>query len=757
MSQPIIAVQDIYDLKRDIDDAAEIVNGDASTEVPTRYGGTKPSIAKAVADALLSHNVNTGQLPEFITADTVADAAARDDLRADMLIAVVEYDTGMGGGGFWYVVPASSVTPNGVNIVQCTGVPTLALVHRTQNTLDVSEWGANDTNSDAVITALNQYAASAISVIDNTEPSNFGRTQSPLTVILSGVIKYSNTLIVYPGVNYELPNGATLKAAADYQIMVRVATRAEWAAATGENYYGKRQLWFAGGGTIDGDNKASIGFLADTVASMSKFDFTAVRVTKRKYATTGTCAAGTKEITLASVDGVAELDTIMVDNDEEQFYTIKSIDGFVVTVDRDFLTTVTDGSVIHRAVGISHHMTQQADVNTEAHDCDIGEFYGTNRDGYACTDLHCTGMAWLNQVGVVCASISGSDFISKTIHKNFNGDLITCATRGLILMRTYHESLNDNHADTYLQPVYGVPITAATLRTFPMIDLRRRSNFTRFIEIRWPTNAVSTTFRRLIRNRGQSTVVDGVTTQSEDLNENPLVAGEFAPFEQQSNLGQMNITNFRGPSNLADFDYKLVVDETGQPPSNNRSAWSCVYNGRTYDYASNQVTYAVNVGQRNRDFSVIGETYPRTAIGAGGLFFGDSSAIPLRMIRYQRLDGDNLAIDYPVMIQGTYAAIHAGSGDPNGVVVGRLGSIRLTDDGGAGSAAYIKETGALNTGWEKFQTTGVLIYAQNNSLTTVPSNGNIAGVDMLPTRVGSWTNASGGDILPGGYGMWVKL
>lgn len=61
MSQSLPTVQEVYDLKRDIDDAAELVNGDASVEVQTRYGGLKPSIAKAVSDALLNQNIVTVQ------------------------------------------------------------------------------------------------------------------------------------------------------------------------------------------------------------------------------------------------------------------------------------------------------------------------------------------------------------------------------------------------------------------------------------------------------------------------------------------------------------------------------------------------------------------------------------------------------------------------------------------------------------------------------------------------------------------------
>lgn len=52
MAEQFPTVQELYDFKRDLDDAALIVNGNESTVVSTRYGGDKPSIARAVNTAL---------------------------------------------------------------------------------------------------------------------------------------------------------------------------------------------------------------------------------------------------------------------------------------------------------------------------------------------------------------------------------------------------------------------------------------------------------------------------------------------------------------------------------------------------------------------------------------------------------------------------------------------------------------------------------------------------------------------------------
>ena len=58
-------------------------------------------------------------------------------------LSLKERTAGNGGGAIWDVVLASTVTPNTFNIVQCVGIPTLALVLRIINrTVNVKHWGA---------------------------------------------------------------------------------------------------------------------------------------------------------------------------------------------------------------------------------------------------------------------------------------------------------------------------------------------------------------------------------------------------------------------------------------------------------------------------------------------------------------------------------------------------------------------------------------------------------------------------------------
>ena len=90
---------------------------------------------------------------------TLNDAILSVDISEGDSINLAERTTGNGGGAMWDVVLSSSVTENGYNIVQCTGVPTLSLVLRVGAEINVKQFGAvgdNVTDDTAAIqSALN--------------------------------------------------------------------------------------------------------------------------------------------------------------------------------------------------------------------------------------------------------------------------------------------------------------------------------------------------------------------------------------------------------------------------------------------------------------------------------------------------------------------------------------------------------------------------------------------------------------------------
>ncbi len=92
-----------------------------------------------------------------------------------------ERTTGNGGGAMWDTVLASTVTPNGYNIVQCVGVPTLALVLRKSTPQCVTQYGAYAgapaaTNSAAIQACWNDNLSSSM-------PEGVFQFDTPLTYI----------------------------------------------------------------------------------------------------------------------------------------------------------------------------------------------------------------------------------------------------------------------------------------------------------------------------------------------------------------------------------------------------------------------------------------------------------------------------------------------------------------------------------------------------------------------------------------------
>lgn len=87
-------------------------------------------------ELVLNNGATQGGIPiakkrnTLLSFDTLADAVANTAMKVGYSVNLKERSTGNGGGAQWDVVLASSVTPNTFDIVQCTGVPTLALVLR---------------------------------------------------------------------------------------------------------------------------------------------------------------------------------------------------------------------------------------------------------------------------------------------------------------------------------------------------------------------------------------------------------------------------------------------------------------------------------------------------------------------------------------------------------------------------------------------------------------------------------------------------
>tara|TARA_R110000744_G_scaffold250022_1_gene366233 strand:- start:313 stop:2214 length:1902 start_codon:yes stop_codon:yes gene_type:complete len=88
----------------------------------------------------LSNVIKTEVSRNFIHNEpTLSDAVLSTDISIGDSINIKERTIGADNGGIWDVVLSSTVTENNYNIVQCTGIATLSLVHRVQTRTNTDE------------------------------------------------------------------------------------------------------------------------------------------------------------------------------------------------------------------------------------------------------------------------------------------------------------------------------------------------------------------------------------------------------------------------------------------------------------------------------------------------------------------------------------------------------------------------------------------------------------------------------------------
>jgi len=122
----------------------------AGSIVTLAQNSTKGSINVDITNNIIK---DLSQAYEF---DTLQDAIVSTVvLPVGKVLNLKERSTGNGGGATWDVVLSGSVTENGYNIVQCTGVPTLSLVLRIGEFILDTQWGVPRDGSDGSVQLQN--------------------------------------------------------------------------------------------------------------------------------------------------------------------------------------------------------------------------------------------------------------------------------------------------------------------------------------------------------------------------------------------------------------------------------------------------------------------------------------------------------------------------------------------------------------------------------------------------------------------------
>lgn len=434
---------------------------------------------------------------------------------------------------------AVGVTGSFIDIGQAAETP----IPWQNGTYTLAMFGAKGAGQDdaRAVAGLNEAVVKHLTRLTDEYKSSFGYIESGLVVDLTGIHSFSNTLILYPGVDYRLPTGSTLSAYMLGQTVVRTASRAELALF--RSVYGCSATRMHGGGYIDGRGLASVGFMADTVTDCSKFDFTVVRCTHRRYRTMCSIAKAGKKVTVSDAKNIVPGDVVYIENTKQEFFSVISVNGCEILLS-DVINDVFSKVVFeHRACGIVGLDAQISYFSIQAHLNDIGCVFAKNSDNIQCTDLRVTGKFEFNMIGILVVAGDGR-FRDITSMHNFDREIVIVNGIASVFDGVYLESMSDSQAAT-LKPPIPEP---ATLHEQPLVDIRGGRSTWR--DINWPTNPKSTRFRRLMRNQGD-TLVENVVGASVPLLAHPADPNDYAMFEDVQG-GHLVYRDVRGWSNLSE-------------------------------------------------------------------------------------------------------------------------------------------------------------------------------------------------------------
>ncbi|WP_404480181.1 hypothetical protein [Novosphingobium sp. BL-52-GroH] len=409
------------------------------------------------------------------------------------------------------------------------------------STLTLGAFGAKGGGADDAdaITALNDYVCARVERISDAYRSTFGFVQSGLVVDLVGIHCFSNTLVIYPGVDYRLPTGSTLVGCKAGQTIVRTASKAEL--GTIGAIYGSSASSMRGGGCIDGAELASIGFLADTVTDCSRFEFTVVRCSHRRYRTTCSGGAGGSEVTVSGSIDARVGDTVQIPEAPDEFFSVVEVRGHTLKLGRTLRRALDGAALVHRACGLSGIDAQITRFDVQASRNDVGWSFGANADGIHGTDLRVTGKAEFNMIGLIFIQGDGR-FRDVTLMHNFDRELVYVSGIASCFDGIYLETMSDAQAKNVPPPVND----KVDLQRQPLVDVRGGRMTMR--DVNWPNNPTSTSFRRLLRNRGD-TLVSGMVGSTVPLLHNPADPDDISPFEEVAG-SRLTIRDVRGWTNI---------------------------------------------------------------------------------------------------------------------------------------------------------------------------------------------------------------
>ena len=214
---------------------------------------------------------------------TLAAAVADVNLVVGDALNIAERTTGDGGGAMWDVVLESGVTTNTFNIVQSTGVATLALVLREDEKSIASQWGAKGNgvsdDSPAIQAAIDNAASLGQTdgwIVEYVPGANY-ILNTGITIDPNVTVDNKNAWTVYTGngVAYTLGNSDTVLSKSCKVLNLNLKLQEK--DSTGVRLRGTDAAWVMGniqGHTVVFDNtRTNIGVDIDGVNVSTFFNY----------------------------------------------------------------------------------------------------------------------------------------------------------------------------------------------------------------------------------------------------------------------------------------------------------------------------------------------------------------------------------------------------------------------------------------------------------------------------------------------------
>jgi len=378
-----------------------------------------------------------------------------------------------------------------------------------------------------------------------------------------GKYRITSTITVYGGTDIEFQKSA-LVAGTQGMVMVKtLQTQAGLPVST----YSTRNLNIKDM-TLYGNGLASCGLFLRNTANGSMVDGLRVYGVKGKIFADSTrdCiipTLGSDTIIVSNATGLLPNQIIEIDG-RDGFYIIETVSTDTVILNRQMVpdTSVGVGEAgayfwsrpaglqIARCIGLNLY-SPEIRLNT------LGVFVGDDSTTGRSAKVQFYG-AYIeeNDWGL---QISGADDCS------FYGCLVQHSRRGWEIAIT-NRSWNNSFHNLYVESINSDSLDRYGFRDIATIYILDDSYGASFYGLRYPQNPSAVGWRRLMKNSGENTFINGLKVTPDDLIVNPDRANDYALIEQNSTTGTLTVQSSSGSGNINN-PYLYVIDGDGEYPN----------------------------------------------------------------------------------------------------------------------------------------------------------------------------------------------